>query len=143
MIDINLIRTNPELVKENIKKKFQDKKLPLVDEVIELDAKSRAAKQEADDLRAKRNQLSKQIGGLMKEGKKQEAEAVASQKRRDEAARQKIRESLADQRMLDELSRKKQEAEAVKARSEEFRKLVMEGTPQYGSGAREVIRYGK
>ena len=79
MIDIKFLRENPDVVKENIKKKFQDKKLPLVDEVIELDAKSRAAKQEADDLRAKRNQLSKQIGGLMKEGKKQEAEALKAQ----------------------------------------------------------------
>ena len=74
--------------------------------------------------------------------KKQEAEAVASQKKRDEAARQKIRENLADQRMLDELARKKNEAEVVKARSEEFRKLVMEGIPQYGHGPKEVIRYG-
>ncbi len=79
MIDIKFLRENPDVVKENIKKKFQDKKLPLVDEVIDLDAKSRAAKQEADDLRARRNQLSKQIGGLMKEGKKQEAEAVKAQ----------------------------------------------------------------
>lgn len=79
MIDIKFLRENPEAVKENIRKKFQEKKLPLVDEVIELDAKSRAAKQEADDLRAKRNQLSKQIGGLMKEGKKAEAEAVKAQ----------------------------------------------------------------
>ena len=79
MIDIKFLRENPDVVKENIKKKFQDKKLPLVDEVIELDAKSRAAKQEADDLRAKRNQLSKQIGALMKEGRKEEAEAVKAQ----------------------------------------------------------------
>jgi seryl-tRNA synthetase len=79
MIDIKFLRENPDVVKENIKKKFQDKKLPLVDEVIELDAKSRAAKQEADDLRAKRNLLSKQIGVLMKEGKKEEAEAVKAQ----------------------------------------------------------------
>ena len=79
MIDIKFLRENPDVVKENIRKKFQDKKLPLVDEVIELDAKSRAAKQEADDLRAKRNQLSKQIGALMKEGKKEEAEAVKAQ----------------------------------------------------------------
>ena len=79
MIDIKFLREKPDVVKENIKKKFQDKKLPLVDEVIELDAKSRAAKQEADDLRAKRNQLSKQIGVLMKEGKKDEAETVKAQ----------------------------------------------------------------
>ena len=71
-----------------------------------------------------------------------EAEAVASQKKRDEAAREKIRENLADQRMLEELARKKQEAEAVKARSEEFRKLIMEGIPQYGHGPKEVMRYG-
>ena len=71
-----------------------------------------------------------------------EAEAVASQKKRDEAAREKIRKNLADQRMLDELARKKQEAEAVKERSEEFRKLVMEGIPQYGHGPKEVMRYG-
>ena len=71
-----------------------------------------------------------------------EAEAVSSQKKRDEAAREKIRKNLADQRMLDELARKKQEAEAVKARSEEFRKLIMEGIPQYGHGPKEVMRYG-
>lgn len=71
-----------------------------------------------------------------------EAEAEASQKKRDEAAREKIRKNLADQRMMDELARKKQEAEAVKARSEEFRKLVMEGIPQYGHGPKEVMRYG-
>ena len=76
MIDINLIRTNPELVKENIKKKFQDEKLCLVDEVLELDKKNRALKQEGDNLRAERNQLSSQIGALMKEGKKDEAEVV-------------------------------------------------------------------
>ena len=70
MLDMKFVRENPELVKENIRKKFQEKKLPLVDEVIELDAKARSAKKEADALRASRNQLSKQIGALMKEGKK-------------------------------------------------------------------------
>ena len=79
MLDIKFVRENPELVKQNIKNKFQEKKLPLVDEVIDLDAKARKAKQEADTLRANRNQLSKQIGGLMKEGKKEEAEAVKAQ----------------------------------------------------------------
>ncbi len=74
MIDINLIRTNPELVKENIRKKFQDKKLALVDEVLELDAKNRALKQEGDNLRAQRNTLAKQIGALMREKKLDEAE---------------------------------------------------------------------
>ncbi|MBO5525466.1 MAG: serine--tRNA ligase [Clostridia bacterium] len=79
MIDINLIRSNPELVKENIKKKFQDKKLPLVDEVIELDAKKRALQSEGDALRASRNSLSKQIGALMKEKKIDEANAIKAQ----------------------------------------------------------------
>ncbi|MCM1101050.1 MAG: serine--tRNA ligase [Acetatifactor muris] len=73
MIDIKFLRENPDLVKENIKKKFQDDKLPLVDEVIALDAESRKAKQEADDLRASRNRISKEIGGLMGQIKKAEA----------------------------------------------------------------------
>ena len=76
MIDINLIRTNPELVKENIKKKFQEQKLPLVDEVVNLDKENRSLKQEMDDLRASRNKLSAEVGKLMKEGKKEEAEAI-------------------------------------------------------------------
>ena len=79
MIDIKFLRENPEAVKENIKKKFQDQKLPLVDEVIKLDKKARAAQVEADDLRKKKNDLSKQIGQLMKEGKRDEAETVKSQ----------------------------------------------------------------
>ena len=76
MIDINLIRSNPELVKENIRKKFQDKKLPLVDEVLSLDERRRALQTEGDGLRASRNALSKQIGGLMREKKIAEAEEV-------------------------------------------------------------------
>ncbi len=76
MIDIKFLRENPDVVKDNIKKKFQDEKIPLVDEVIELDKKSRDAKKEADDLRAKMNKVSKQIGALMAQGKKEEAEAV-------------------------------------------------------------------
>ena len=79
MLDIRFLRENPEVVKENIKKKFQDNKLPLVDEVIELDAKKRETQQEADALRADRNKLSKQIGALMGQGKKEEAEAVKEQ----------------------------------------------------------------
>lgn len=75
MIDIKFLRENPDIVKENIKKKFQDEKLPLVDEVIDLDARNRRAKQEGDDLRALRNKISKEIGGLMAQGKKEEAEA--------------------------------------------------------------------
>lgn len=74
MIDIKFLRENPEAVKENIRKKFQDHKIALVDEVIELDAQSRKAQQEANDLRADRNRLSKEIGNLMKAGKKAEAE---------------------------------------------------------------------
>ena len=76
MLDIKFVRENPDIVKENIKKKFQDAKLPLVDEVIELDKKSRALQQEADELRAKKNQIAKQIGALMAQGKKDEAEVV-------------------------------------------------------------------
>jgi seryl-tRNA synthetase len=79
MIDINLIRTNKELVKENIKKKFQDHKLPLVDEVYELDILYREAKTEADNLRASKNTLSAQIGLLMRDGKKEEAEEIKKQ----------------------------------------------------------------
>ena len=79
MLDIKFVRENPDAVKENIKRKFQDSKLSLVDEVIELDAKSRAAKQEADSLRADRNRISKQIGALMGQGKKEEAEAAKAQ----------------------------------------------------------------
>ncbi|BDF49255.1 serine--tRNA ligase [Lachnospiraceae bacterium] len=75
MIDIKFLRENPEAVKENMKKKFQDSKIVLVDEVIELDKESRQTQQEADDLRASRNKISKEIGGLMKAGKKEEAEA--------------------------------------------------------------------
>ena len=79
MIDLKFLRENPEVVKENIKKKFQDHKLPLVDEVIELDAKARAAQAEADELRANKNKISKQIGALMAQGKKEEAEEVKAE----------------------------------------------------------------
>ncbi|MBR6794713.1 MAG: serine--tRNA ligase, partial [Clostridia bacterium] len=73
MLDLRFVRENPELVKENIKKKFQDSKLSLVDEVIALDEKNRAFKSEADALRANRNKYSKQIGALMAQGKRDEA----------------------------------------------------------------------
>ena len=79
MLDIKFLRENPDIVKQNIKNKFQDSKLPLVDEVIALDLESRKNKQEADDLRASRNKLSKQIGMLMAQGKKEEAEEVKKQ----------------------------------------------------------------
>ena len=84
MLDIKFLRTNPDVVKENIKKKFQDEKLPLVDKVIELDAEYRAAKGRGDELRALRNSVSKEIGGLMAQGKRDEAE-VAKQKVKDMA----------------------------------------------------------
>ncbi len=74
MLDIRFVRENPEVVKQNIRNKFQDNKLPLVDEVIELDKRNREIKQEVEGLRAERNKISKMIGGLMKEGKKDEAE---------------------------------------------------------------------
>ena len=79
MLDLKFVRENPDIVKKNIENKFQFEKLPLVDEVIELDAKNRAAKAEADSLRASRNKLSKQIGQLMGQGKKEEAEEVKAQ----------------------------------------------------------------
>ena len=76
MLDLKFVRENPELVKQNIRNKFQEAKLPLVDEVIALDAENRAAQQEADNLRAERNRLSKQIGALMAQKKKEEAEEL-------------------------------------------------------------------
>ena len=76
MIDIKFLRENPDVVKQNIKNKFQDFKLPMVDEVIELDEKLRKTKAEADELRSKRNKISKEIGSLMAQGKKEEAEQV-------------------------------------------------------------------
>lgn len=79
MLDLKFVRENPDIVKKNIENKFQFDKLPLVDEVIDLDAKNRAAKAEADSIRAQRNKLSKQIGQLMGQGKKEEAEAVKAQ----------------------------------------------------------------
>ena len=79
MLDIKLLRTNPELVKENIRKKFQDEKLVLVDEVVEMDRKYRDSKTEGDTLRAQRNTISKQIGGFMSKGQKDEAEKAKAQ----------------------------------------------------------------
>ena len=85
MLDLKFVRENPDIVKQNIKNKFQDGKLPLVDEVIALDAENRATQKEADDLRASRNKLSKQIGALMGQGKKEEAEEVKKQVGADSA----------------------------------------------------------
>ena len=79
MLDIKFLRENPEIVKENIKKKFQDEKLPMVDEVLELDKRNREIKKEVEALRANRNKISKQIGALMAQGKKEEAEEIKKQ----------------------------------------------------------------
>ena len=79
MLDMKFVRANPEVVKENIKKKFQEEKLPLVDKVIAMDAEFRAAKTRCDELRSQRNSISKQIGALMAQGKKEEAEATKAQ----------------------------------------------------------------
>ena len=82
MLDIKFLRENPDVVKQNIKNKFQDEKLPLVDEVIELDLRNREIKQEVEALRAERNKISKQIGALMAQGKKEEAEEVKKQQKK-------------------------------------------------------------
>ena len=94
MIDIKFLRENPEVVKENIRKKFQDEKLPLVDEVIELDAQSRTAQKEADDLRANRNKISKEIGKLMGQGKKEEAMVMKEQVNADAKRLSELEEEL-------------------------------------------------
>ena len=101
MLDIKFVRENPEIVKENIKKKFQDDKLPLVDEAIALDKESRELQQEADDLRAAKNKIAKQIGAFMAQGKKEEAEAAKAEVAKDaarlaelEAKEPEVREKL-------------------------------------------------
>ena len=102
MLDIKFVRENPEIVKQNIRNKFQDQKLGLVDEVIELDAQKRAAQQEADGLRADRNRLSKQIGALMGQGKRNEAEEVKKQvaAQADRLAELSEKEKELDERIL-------------------------------------------
>ena len=102
MIDIKFLRENPDIVRENIKKKFQDAKLPLVDEVIELDAEKRATQQKADSLRASKNKLSKQIGALMGQGKKTEAEEVKAQVKAqsDELIAAEAKEKELDEKIL-------------------------------------------
>ena len=104
MLDIKLIRSNPNLVKENIKKKFQDEKLHLVDEVIELDKKNRELKSEGDELRAKRNSISKEIGTFMKNGERDMAEEA-----KKEVARinERIESLQEDQRKIDDTIREK------------------------------------
>ena len=95
MLDIKFVRENPDVVKENIKKKFQDHKLGLVDEVLELDSKNREVKLHGDELRSSRNSLSNQIGALMREGKKAEAEDIKAQV-------SKINQELIDNEKLEE-----------------------------------------
>ncbi len=104
MLDMKFLRNNPEIVKQNIKNKFQDEKLPLVDEVIEKDEKCRAAKSRGDELRAKRNALSKQIGGLMAKGQKEEAEKVKAEVK-----------AMADELAALEVEEEKLQAEIKKA----------------------------
>ena len=99
MLDIKFVRENPEIVKQNIRNKFQDKKLPLVEEVLELDKRNREIKQEVEALRAERNKLSKEIGGLMKQGKKEEAEEV---KRQVAASADRINELSAEEAEVEE-----------------------------------------
>ena len=103
MLDIKFVRENPEIVKQNIRNKFQDFKLPLVDEVLELDKRNREIKQEVEALRAERNRLSKQIGGLMKQGKKEEAEEV---KRQVAASADRINELSAEETEVEEKLKK-------------------------------------
>ena len=99
MLDIKFVRENPEIVKQNIRNKFQDQKLGLVDEVIELDAEKRKTQQEADQLRADRKKISKQIGSLMGAGKKEEAEAMKAKVNADAARLEELSEM---ERTLDE-----------------------------------------
>ena len=98
MLDIKFVRNNPDVVKQNIKNKFQDEKLPLVDEVIELDQKNRDIKGEVEALRAEKNKISKQIGACMAQGKKEEAEEL----------KRKVSESAA---RIEELSKEEKEVE--------------------------------
>ncbi|MCR5738003.1 MAG: serine--tRNA ligase [Eubacterium sp.] len=104
MLDIKFLRDNPDIVKQNIKNKFQDHKLPLVDEVIQLDQENRDNKKEVEALRANKNQLSKQIGGLMKDGKKEEAEKIKAEVA---AGNAKIDELTAKERTLEEEIKKR------------------------------------
>ena len=99
MLDIKFLRENPDVVKENIKKKFQDNKLSMVDEVIELDAQKRAAQQEADSLRANKNKIAKEIGALMAQGKKEEAEET---KKKVAEFSSRLNELEAQEKELDE-----------------------------------------
>ena len=117
MIDIKFLRENPEIVKENIKRKFQDHKLILVDEIISLDQKNREAKLNGDNLRAQRKTLSSQIGNLMQSGKKEEAENIKKQV-------QKINEELSKNEALEI-----QYAEEIKTRMMKIPNIMHESVP--------------
>ena len=103
MLDIRFVRENPEVVKQNIRNKFQDNKLPLVDEVIELDKRNREIKQEVEGLRAERNKISKMIGGLMKEGKREESEEA---KKKVTANAQRVESLSAEEKEVEEKIKK-------------------------------------
>ena len=133
MLDIKFVRENPEIVKENIKKKFQEHKLVLVDEVIDLDAKNREVKLKGDELRSSRNSLSSQIGSLMKEGKKEEAEEI-------KAKVQKINEELTENEKLEE-----QYASEIKDRMMKIPNIIHESVPigKDDSENVEIQKYGE
>lgn len=105
MLDIKLVRSNPELVKENIKKKFQDEKLVLVDEVVEMDKEYRTTKTKCDELRSKRNTMSKQIGGLMAKGLKEEAEQVKTEVKQigEELAALEVKEAELEEKIREKM----------------------------------------
>ena len=133
VIDINLIRKTPDVVRENIRRKFQDSKLPLVDEVIDLDRKNREAMQRADSLRNQRKVLSKEIGGLMKQGKKDEAEAT-------KAKVAQIAEELVQLEALEE-----QYAEEIKKRMQVIPQIIDPSVPigKDDSENVEIERFGE
>lgn len=104
MLDIKFVRENPEIVKQNIRNKFQDSKLPLVDEVIALDLRNREIKKEVEALRAEKNQISKKIGGFMAQGKKEEAEEM---KRQVAASAARMEQLSAEEKEVEETLLKK------------------------------------
>ena len=133
MIDIKFLRENPEVVKENIKKKFQDYKLVLVDEVIELDIKNRQAMLHGDELRNERKTLSNEIGNLMRQGKKEEAESIKSKV-------QAINDELIENEKLEE-----DLANEIKVRMMKIPNIVHESVPvgKDDSENVEVQKYGE
>jgi len=133
MIDIKFLRENPDVVKENIKKKFQEHKLCLVDEVIDLDTKNREVKLKGDELRSSRNTLSSQIGALMKQGKKEEAEEIKKQV-------QNINQELIENEKLEA-----EYAEQIKDRMMKIPNIIHESVPigEDDSKNVEITRYGE